>query len=68
VDPALLDEKVNEGLAFDVGPEGPESICVSGGPVSSVMVNDRVAGLGSLLPAVSVAWTSSVCGPGARLK
>ena len=68
VDPALLDEKVNEGLAFDVGPMGPESICVSGGPVSSVMLNDRVAGLGSVFPGVSVARTSKVCGPGARFE
>jgi hypothetical protein len=68
VDPTLLDEKVNEGLAFDVGPMGPESICVSGGPVSSETLNDRVAGLGSVLPGVSVARTSKVCGPGARLE
>ena len=68
VDPALLDEKLNEGLAFDVGPAGPESICVSGSPVSSVMLNDRVAGLGSVLPGPSVARTSKVCGPGARLE
>jgi hypothetical protein len=38
---------------------------VWGGVVSTV--NDRSAGVGSVLPALSVALTSNVCGPSARV-
>ena len=44
-----------------VGPDGPESIVVSGGVVSTV--NERLAGVGSVLLAGSVARTSNVCPP-----
>ena len=46
-----------------VSPEGPESIVVSGGTVSTVKVLD--AGLWSVLYAWSVARTSKVWGPSA---
>ena len=45
-------------------PDGPASIVVSGGVVSTVQV--RLAGLGSVLPAGSVARTVNVCEPSAR--
>ena len=44
-------------------PVGPASIVVSGGVVSTVQV--RLAGLGSVLPAGSVAATVNVCAPSA---
>ena len=46
-------------------PVGPESIVVSGATVSTVKV--RVAGVASTLPAASLARTSNVCAPCARL-
>ena len=42
-------------------PPGPESMFVSGGIVSTVKL--RVAGVGSVLPAESVARTENVCRP-----
>ena len=53
-----LAENPNEGLVSVVDPEGPESICVSGGIESTVKV--REAGLSSTLPAASLARTSNV--------
>ena len=53
-----LAENPNEGLASVVDPEGPESICVSGGIESTVKV--REAGVSSTLPAASLARTSNV--------
>ena len=46
-------------------PDGPEVIVVSGAAVSTVKV--RVAGVWSVLPAVSVARTLKVWAPSARL-
>jgi hypothetical protein len=44
-----------------VVPDGPESIVVSGAVVSTVQA--RESGVGSVLPAASVARTSKVCSP-----
>ena len=49
---------VNDGEAWFVVPVGPELIVVSGAAVSTV--NVRVAGVGSTLPAGSVARTENV--------
>jgi hypothetical protein len=51
------------GVATFVGPLGPAVIVVSGARVSTV--NDRVAGVASVLPAVSIARTSKVWSPSA---
>jgi hypothetical protein len=61
VEPAFVDENVNEGEAPLVVPLGPELIEVSGAAVSTV--NDRVAGVASTLPAASVARTETVYAP-----
>src|SRR6266496_3923271 len=58
------EEKPNDGEALVVSPEGPESIVVSGGAVSTVKL--REAGVGSVLPAASVARTRKVWEPSAR--
>ena len=48
-------------------PSGPDVMLVSGGVVSGVpIVHVRVAGVGSVLPAASVARTLNVCDPAAR--
>ena len=60
---ASLEEKVNSGVVSFVGSDGPESIVVSGGPVSTMI--DRLAGEASVLAAGSVARTSNVWGPSA---
>ena len=49
------------GVGSLVGPEGPASICVCGAVVSTVKL--REAGVGSVLPAESVARTSKVWEP-----
>ena len=54
-----LEETVNVGVASLVGPDGPVTIVVCGGVVSTV--NDRVAGTGSVLSGGSIARTSNVC-------
>ena len=54
-------EKVKVGAVLLVGPFGPEVMLVSGAVVSTVQV--RLAGLASVFPAVSVAFTSKVCEP-----
>ena len=62
-----LSDDAKEKLASRsfVRPWGPEFSEVSGAVAS--MVNVRVAGDGSLLPAVSVARALNVCEPSARL-
>ena len=64
VDPVWVAEKPKVGVESFVGPEGPEVIVVSGGSVSTV--KERVAGVGSTLPAGSVARTAKVWRPSAR--
>ncbi len=59
----LAAENVNDGAVSPVVPVGPVLIVVSGAAVSTV--NVRVAGVGSMLPAVSVARTENVCAPSA---
>ena len=61
--PAWLAENANVGVASFVGPEGPLSIVVCGAAVSTVKLRD--AGVGSTLPAGSVARTSNVWAPSA---
>ena len=63
VEPAWLDENANVGVASLVRPDGPPSIVVCGAAVSTVKMCD--AGVGSTLPARSVARTSNVCAPSA---
>ena len=62
VAPGSSDEKVKLGVVV-VGRArwGPESIVVSGAVVSTVKV--RLAGVGSVLPAASMARTSKVWAP-----
>jgi hypothetical protein len=64
VEPASDDENVNVAVALLVGPDGPPEIEVSGAVVSTVHV--ALAGVGSGLPAVSVAVTTTVCEPSPR--
>jgi hypothetical protein len=61
VDGVSLDVNANVGVESFVGPLGPEVIVVSGAVVSAV--NARVAGVGSVFPAGSVARTENVYGP-----
>ena len=63
VEPASSAENANVGVASFVGPDGPLSIVVSGAAVSTVKLRD--AGVGSTLPAGSVARTSNVWAPSA---
>jgi hypothetical protein len=58
VDPAFVEVNVNDGDALLVVPVGPPVIAVSGADVSTV--NDRVAGVASVLPAASEARTENV--------
>ena len=64
-EPGSSAEKPKLGLELEVVPVGPESIWVSGAPESIVKL--REAGVGSVLPAGSVALTSKVWLPSARL-
>ncbi len=64
VEPASLDENVNVALALLTRVEGPLSIDVLGAVVSTVQL--RVAGVGSGLPAASVAVTLKVWAPSDR--
>ena len=52
------------GVVSLVAPSGPESTIVWGGVVSIVI--ERLAGVGSVFWAVSIARTSKVCGPSGR--
>ena len=63
VEPVSVAVNENVGVLSVVVPVGPAVIVVSGGVVSTV--NDRLAGVGSVLPAASVARTSNVCAPSA---
>jgi len=67
VDPASVEENVNEADVLLTVPEGPESMAVFGGVVSGggavLTVQERVAGVASVLPAASVALTEKVCVP-----
>ena len=63
VEPGFVEVNANDGEATFVRPVGPDVIDVSGADVSTV--NDRVAGVASTLPAVSVARTENVYAPSA---
>jgi hypothetical protein len=65
VELASLDENVNVALVLAVVPLGPELMVVFGAVVSAWMVQLRVAGVPSLLPARSVARTRNVRKPAA---
>ena len=70
LEPASELEKPKVGVESLVAPLGPESIVVFGGVVSPpppLTVNVRLAGLGSTLPAASLARTENVCEPFARV-
>ena len=62
--PASVEWNVKLALDEPDGFDGDVSITVSGAAVSTVHV--KVAGLASVLPALSVARTSKVCEPSAR--
>ena len=65
VEPVSVESNENVGVASFVVPAGPAVIVVSGGVVSTAVstVKSREAGVGSVLPAVSVARTSKVWAP-----
>ena len=65
VEPDSVEENVNDGALFADVPAGPVLIVVSGAVVSTV--NVRVAGVGSTLPAASIARTENVCVPSASV-
>jgi hypothetical protein len=64
VEPDSEEENVNEADVLLTEPEGPEPMVVSGGVVSGggavLIVQVRVAGVASTLPAASVALTEKV--------
>ena len=64
VEPASVAVNEKLGVVSLVTPLGPAVIVVSGAVVSTV--NDRLAGVGSMLPAGSIARTSKVCAPSAQ--
>ena len=64
VEPGSVAVNENDALVAFVGSAGVEVIDVSGGVVSIVQV--KLAGLASVLPAGSVARTSTVWEPAAR--
>jgi hypothetical protein len=67
VDPASLELNAKDAPVSDVVPEGPEVIVVVGAVVSGggavSTVNERVAGVASVLSPASVARTDTLCGP-----
>ena len=63
VEPDFEELKLKLGVELLVAPEGPLSIVVSGGAVSTV--KERVAGVASVLPAGSPARTEKVWAPSA---
>ena len=67
VEPASLESNAKVGVASLVVPVGPDVIVVSGAVVSgggpAATVNERVAGVASVLPATSVARTATECAP-----
>src|SRR3954452_24634727 len=67
VAPEASEEKPNVASYSEVVPDGPLSIWVSGAAGSApVIVQLRIAGVGSSLPARSRAVTEKVWSPGAR--
>ena len=64
VEPGSVEVNVNVGVLSLVNPVGPPVIVVSGTTESTV--NVRLAGVGSMLPAVSMARSSKVCSPSVR--
>jgi hypothetical protein len=64
VEPGSLDEKANVALVLVVVPLGPDVIVVSGAVVSIVQL--RLAGLESTLPAASMALTRNWRFPAGR--
>ncbi len=64
VEPGLSELKVKVGVVSFDGSAGPESMLVAGAVRSIVQVS--LAGVASVLPAVSVAWTSKVWLPAPR--
>ena len=64
VEPASVAEKAKVALVLCVVAGGADVIVVFGGAVSTVQ--ERVAGVGSVLPAGSVARTAKVWAPSAR--
>lgn len=64
VEPLSVESNVNVAEVVLTEPVGPVRMFVSGGVVSTVQV--RSAGVWSVFPAVSVAFTENVCGPSAK--
>jgi hypothetical protein len=64
VSPSSVAEKLKSAELVLTVPEGPESMVVSGAVVSTVQV--KSAGVGSVLPASSVAFTEKVWEPSLR--
>src|SRR5687768_429889 len=62
VEPVSLDEKSKVASVLVVKAPGPEPIAVSGGE-PSVTVHVMLAGVGSMLPSTSTAWTRKVWVP-----
>jgi hypothetical protein len=69
VEPSSLAEKRNVACVAELRVVGPDRIVVSGGVVSfgTWTVQVWLAGDGSTCPSASIARTSTVCGPTARL-
>ena len=65
VEPVSVEWKLKLALPVFVDAAGPESISVSGGVESTVQLNE--AGVGSVLPAASVAFTWKLCDPSATV-
>jgi hypothetical protein len=63
-EPASPAVKAKAAVLEATVPVGPESIVVSGAAVSSVQVSS--AGVGSALPAASIARARKLCGPSER--
>ena len=64
VEPDSVEENANVAVLALLLPEGPLVMLVSGATVSTVQLNE--AGVGSVLPVESVAFTWKVCDPCAR--
>src|ERR687892_235318 len=66
VEPASFETKVKLASSSVVSACGPSRIVATGAVRSASTVHVQVAGVGSTLPAASVARASSVCAPSAR--
>lgn len=64
-EPGSLEPNVKLALVAAVGPDGPESIDVSGGVVSVTTVHATASGVGSTSP-FTTARAENVCTPGVR--